>query len=344
MASASAIRLQIEASLAQRIPCALTPAAKMMRPVAVTGIEALDEVLKGGLPVGAITELIGPECSGRSSVALSFLARVTQAAKVSAWIDVSNALDPASAAAAGVDLARLLWVRCGALRKSVPRASSSFILPDKYLIPAAAKQGLHGGGCRAHPRTETHGLAQAVSGLLGPESIAPRCAEPQRRIQPVRESFEPNQQRASTVARRSSGSIKPWVRMEQALRATDLLMQGGGFSSIVLDLGSLAPEFALRVPLATWFRYRATAEKTHSSLLLLTQSSCAKSSAELSLRLEPGDPLCDETTVFTGIEHQVEVVRRRFTAAAENVVPLRKPPQRANVATWQSRNVWSGRR
>ena len=102
MPSASAIRLQIESALAARIPSALTPAPRIVRPVAPTGIDALDELLRGGLPVGAITELIGPECSGRTSVALSFVAGMTQAGRVCAWLDVSNALDPASAAAAGV--------------------------------------------------------------------------------------------------------------------------------------------------------------------------------------------------------------------------------------------------
>jgi recombination protein RecA len=117
MTSSSAIRLQIETALAQKIPSALTPAPKMVRPVAGTGIGTLDEILEGGLPIGAISELVGPECSGRTSVALSFLARMTQTAKVCAWIDVSNAFDPLSASAAGVDLARLLWVRCGALQR-----------------------------------------------------------------------------------------------------------------------------------------------------------------------------------------------------------------------------------
>jgi hypothetical protein len=128
--------------------------------------------------------------------------------------------------------------------------------------------------------------------------------------------------------------------MDQALRVTDQLLQGGGFSAIVLDLGSVAPEFSSRVPLATWFRYRAAAERTQASILLLTQYACAKSSAELSLRFEPGD----EVTVFTGIEHRTEVVRRRFTGTAENFVPLRKPPQRANAASWQSRTEWAGSR
>ena len=59
-------------------------------------------------------------------------------------------------------------------------------------------------------------------------------------------------------------SGKPWARIEQALRVTDLLLQAGGFSAIVLDMASIAPEYVSRVPLATWFRYRAAAERTQA--------------------------------------------------------------------------------
>ena len=45
MTSASELRLQIESTLAQRIPSALTPALKMIRPVAAIGIELLDDLL-----------------------------------------------------------------------------------------------------------------------------------------------------------------------------------------------------------------------------------------------------------------------------------------------------------
>jgi hypothetical protein len=72
----------VEAALARKNPSALTPQAKMVRPMAATGIKALDEVLRGGLPIGAVSELVGPECSGRTSSALSFLAQLTQAGKV----------------------------------------------------------------------------------------------------------------------------------------------------------------------------------------------------------------------------------------------------------------------
>ena len=77
MTSASALRLQIESALSRKIPSALTPAPKMMRPASATGIEPLDDVLRGGLPIGAMSEMVGPECSGRTSVALSFLAQLT---------------------------------------------------------------------------------------------------------------------------------------------------------------------------------------------------------------------------------------------------------------------------
>jgi hypothetical protein len=103
-------------------------------------------------------------------------------------------------------------------------------------------------------------------------------------------------------------------------RVTDLLLQAGGFSAIVLDMASIAPEHVSRVPLATWFRYRAAAERTQAVFLLLTQHSCAKSSGELLLRFELGEARDDEKTVFTGIEHRLQVERRRFTQ--ETVINL----------------------
>ena len=344
MPATSTIRTQIEVALAHKIPSALTPAPTMIRPMAETGIETLDDLLQGGLPIGAVSELVGPECSGRTDIALSFVAHLTQASKVCAWIDASNNFDPVSAAAAGVDLARLLWVRCGAVRETVKRPARSFVLPDKYLVPHPAKQRLHGGGFGSHPRGGAKGLSSAVSGLLNAQSFAPRCAEPQRRVREERPSFIGSDQPAVVASRRYSPTSKPWARIEQALGTADLLLQGGGFSAVVLDMASLAPEFVSRIPLSTWFRYRAAAERTQSSVLLLTQHACAKSSAELLLRLRPAQAIGDEATVFTGIQPHVEVTRRRFAPNTSNVVPLRKPPQNVSGATWQCRTAWAGAR
>jgi hypothetical protein len=227
-----------------------------------------------------------------------------------------------------------------------PSADFKFTLPEKYVIPAPAKHGLHGGGCGGHPRNEVKGLADAVSGLLRPEAIAPRCAEPQPRVRPERQTFAPPQPRTPQANLRSSPGkpwARPWTRIEQALRVTDLLLQAGGFSAIVLDMAGIAAEHVSRVPMATWFRYRAAVERTQASVLLLTQHPCAKSSGEVLLRFQPGEARLDEATVFSGIEHRVEIERQRFAAQA-NVVPLRKPPQSANAAHWSSQTTWAGAR
>ncbi len=346
MPSAPVLRRQIEAVLADRVPSALTPMPRVLRPVASTGIAALDDLLEGGLPLGAITEIVGPECSGRTSLALSFLSRVTQMGKVCAWVDVSDTFYPESAAAAGVHLPALLWIRCGvSALKAEPRPRAEhFALPEKYLVPPPTLKGLHGGGCGGHPRNEVKGLSDAVAGFLGSSASVPVPAMAERQTGLGPQSCHAMPKETPRPSRMPSISNKPWPRIEQALRVTDLLLQAGGFSAIVLDMGSLAPEFALRVPLATWFRYRAAAENTQASILLLTQHSCAKSSAGLVLRLDQGNTASEERTVFTGVEHRVEVVRERFKAPPANVVPLRKPPQRATEAIWRSRATWAGGR
>ena len=112
MHSASALRVQIEHSLERRFPSALTPQPRTIRETAPTGIPQVDQLLHGGLPVGAISELIGPESSGRTSLALAFLAGLTREDRVCAWVDASDAMDVESAAASGVNLRQLLWVRC----------------------------------------------------------------------------------------------------------------------------------------------------------------------------------------------------------------------------------------
>ena len=344
MSSATAIRMQIEANLSRRIPSALSPAPKVLRPTSSTGIPSIDDLLEGGLPLGALTEMVGPECSGRTSLALSFLARLTQAGKVCAWIDVSNCLRPESVAACGVDLPHLLWVRCGATHASKVSGGSEkiFTLPEKYMIAPPTKRGLHGGGFGPHPRNEQKGISNAVGDLFRPNALAPLCAEPQKQIGRDSERFEP-----ATVPMRKQQEVAaaatPWSRLEQALKATDLLLHGGGFSAIVLDMGSVAPSFATRVPLATWFRYRAAVERSQASIILLSQYACAKSSAELVLQMESKDARSDEETVFTGLRHHIEVQRQRFRESS-NVLPMKKSVQRAHGTSWKSQSTWAGRR
>ncbi|HVP47782.1 MAG TPA: hypothetical protein VMT32_14405 [Bryobacteraceae bacterium] len=74
-----------------------------------SGIARLDSAL-GGIPRGFVTDIFGPASSGRTTILRSLMA---QNEEFCALVDASDAFDPASAAAAGVALDRLLWIRCG---------------------------------------------------------------------------------------------------------------------------------------------------------------------------------------------------------------------------------------
>src|ERR1700687_1029779 len=93
----------------------ITPASRLnIRPapeMVSSGVPAID-ALTGGLPRGCLTEICGPASSGRTALLLSTLAAATRRGEFCVVVDASDALDPHSAAAAGVDLDRLLWVRC----------------------------------------------------------------------------------------------------------------------------------------------------------------------------------------------------------------------------------------
>ncbi len=82
-----------------------------------SGVREID-ALTGGLPRGCLTEVCGPASSGRTSVLLAALAAATQRQEVCALVDISDAFNPHSAAAAGVNFEKMLWVRCGHLHKS----------------------------------------------------------------------------------------------------------------------------------------------------------------------------------------------------------------------------------
>ncbi len=390
--SALRIRRNVEAALAERVPAALTPAPRGERERVACGVEGVDAALEGGVPCGAITELVGPDGSGRTTVALAYVAAMTRAGQVCAWIDVADALDPESAAGSGVELERLLWVRCGerrdtgagmreargAIRESpesltgarntVGRGGSPHPRAEGRDLPQAIELLLHAhGGIVDHQRRKekrrvgTPGVAnRPLMGVPGereeqvtadrqparrgenlarahrsPLVTAPRCAEPQpRRVS----SPWSGERRLRPVVGERAHDRKPWGALDQALRAADLLLQNGGFSAIVLDMGSTAPELAWRVPMATWFRFRAACERGRVSLILLTQHPCARSSAELVVRMEVGSFVADGP-VMAGVRFRAEVQRNR--SQGPRVVEIRKPPRVSRPGEWESRAVWA---
>ena len=74
-----------------------------------TGSLALDMALGvGGIPRGRVTEIFGPEMTGKSTLALHIIAQAQKAGGLAAYIDAEHALDPTYAAALGVKVDDLL--------------------------------------------------------------------------------------------------------------------------------------------------------------------------------------------------------------------------------------------
>ncbi|HXE89835.1 MAG TPA: hypothetical protein VNK82_02625 [Terriglobales bacterium] len=226
-----------------------------------TGVAEID-ALTGGLPRGSLTEICGPASSGRTSLLLSVMAVAAARGEVCALVDTCDAFDPESAIAAGMDLQKLLWVRCG----KAERGCAPF----------------------AHRRESAR-----LNPSLGMKQ------KPLAQDDPLR-------------------------RVEQALRAADLLLSAGGFGLVVLDLGDVPHRIARRVPLTTWFRFRRAVEHTPAVLVVLEQEPCAGSCSSLVLRLEPAGARCvpqadkpapPHARLLDGLEIAAQVVRSRVPPA-----------------------------
>lgn len=109
--AASAARIAEVLAGLRSFSARLRTAAGLERASLPLGIPALDAALGGGLPRGRLTELYGPRSSGRLSITLGALASAQSRGELVALVDVADALDPRTAAAAGLALPRLLWVR-----------------------------------------------------------------------------------------------------------------------------------------------------------------------------------------------------------------------------------------
>jgi len=81
-----------------------------------------------------------------------------------------------------------------------------------------------------------------------------------------------------------------WIRCahnaEHALKATDLLVQGGGFGLVAMDLGDTSPAAARRISMVSWFRLRRAVEYTPTVLIALARQSNTKTCASLMLECQ----------------------------------------------------------
>jgi recombination protein RecA len=87
----------------------LGEAHKMMIEAIPTGSLSLDLALGvGGIPRGRITEIFGPESSGKTTICQHIVAEAQKQGGVCAYVDMEHALDPSYAAKCGVDIDNLL--------------------------------------------------------------------------------------------------------------------------------------------------------------------------------------------------------------------------------------------
>ena len=105
-----ALKLELDPELSSRLVTAQR--LEELRGHRGSGLSELDALLGGGWPRGALSEISGRRSSGRTSVVLAALARAGSAGEATALVDAGGALDPRAAAACGVALPRLLWIRC----------------------------------------------------------------------------------------------------------------------------------------------------------------------------------------------------------------------------------------
>jgi hypothetical protein len=78
---------------------------------APAGSVALDRALGGGFRRGHLSEITGGASSGRTTIVVQAMAAAAARGEAVALVDACDTFDPASAAARGLDLARVLWVR-----------------------------------------------------------------------------------------------------------------------------------------------------------------------------------------------------------------------------------------
>ena len=87
-------------------------------------------------PRGRISEITGMRSSGRTSMLHALLGASTGRGEFAALVDTKDAFDACSAAAAGVELSKLIWIRCGGNAEHALRAADLLIQAGGFGVVA----------------------------------------------------------------------------------------------------------------------------------------------------------------------------------------------------------------
>ena len=143
-----------------------------------TGSLSLDIALGiGGLPKGRITEIYGPESSGKTTLALHCIAEAQKAGGIAAFIDVEHALDPVYAAALGVDIDELLVSQPDTgedaleITESLVRSGAIDIIVIDSVAALAPKAEIDGEMGASHVGLQARLMSQALQARLMSQAL-----------------------------------------------------------------------------------------------------------------------------------------------------------------------------
>jgi len=333
-----------------------------------TGIPSLDAILDGGIPRGSIVELCGAASSGRTSLGFSLLAKATERQEACAYVDVSDSLDPLSLASAGVDLQRLLWIRCGGTEtNSSPHPRETRSRTPSSPKPRNSALPFLENSCNKsrqpkvwqHPRDQIRGIEASLPAIMAKVSnnsagihansyLGARCAGEHAQIRRPRHPQAKNSPDAehgpaqSIIPNNGNRSFapgnKPWKRLDQALRATDLLLHSGGWGLVVFDLGNIPWVDARRIEMSTWFRFRRAIESTPTILLLLGEEPSAKSCSSLVLHCQRKR---ESWNSINAQKKTAGVATLQGFEVETRIANSRTGLQLMNSASWTTRTLWT---
>lgn len=139
-----------------------------------TGSLTLDMALGiGGLPRGRITEIYGPESSGKTTLALHCIAEAQKTGGTAAFIDVEHALDPVYASALGVDIDSLLVSQPDTgedaleITEALVRSGAIDIIVVDSVAALAPKAEIEGEMGSTHVGVQARLMSQALRKLTG---------------------------------------------------------------------------------------------------------------------------------------------------------------------------------
>jgi hypothetical protein len=262
------------------------------------GITPIDDLIGGGIVRGRIGEIIGDASAGKTSLAAAFAAAATGRGEVVAWIDADGSFDPASTAAAGVDLARLLWVAM-----PVRRGDAGYAGPPQ--MTNRIERG------RPDPSQIAEEMAREATpanrsgaGYAGP----PRMTE---RIEPDEYGQAQTEYRWTPARKRS--------RIAMVLKAAEWILTAGGFGLVVIDCGRACNSVGGFTQSAA-LRLARAAERSGAAVIVIGSRRLCGTFAALSLRLKRARTCFSRESrwapgLFDGLAIEAQVMRNKLGGA-----------------------------